>query len=120
MSVQNYTLAIIQGSTLSLSCSVVQGGVPFNLTGYTIAGKIRRLFSDAAVYQSLTVAITNAAGGLFSISLTGTETAALTTASANPNTRDQTIGVYDIEITTGATVTRILQGITTLSQEATK
>jgi hypothetical protein len=122
VTVQNYTLALIQGSTYSASGSVSQGGVAYNLTGYTIAGKIRRKFSDSAALQVLTVAITDAAGGLFSVSLTAAETAALTLAStaSNVDERLQSIGVYDIEITSGATVIRIAQGAVTLSLEATK
>ncbi len=123
MASQSYTLAITQGSTLSLSCSLVQSGAAFNLTGYTIAGKIRRKFSDSAALQALTVTITDAPGGLFTISLTATETAALALASSYPSpdaSRVVSLGFFDIEITSGATVTRILEGGATLSQEATK
>lgn len=122
MTVQAYTLPIIQGSTLSLSCALTQGGVAFNLTGYTMAAKIRRTFSAAASLQDITCTITNAAGGLYTLSLTAAETAALVInpTETNVNMRDNTIGVYDVEITTGATVTRIMQGTVTLSQEATK
>ncbi len=123
MTVQSTTLAITQGSTLSLSCSLTQGGVAYNLTGYTIAGKIRRTFSASATLQALTIAITDAAGGLFTISLTATETAALIVNPADPtpdSSRLKTIGWFDVEITSGATITRILEGNVTLSQEATK
>lgn len=122
MTVQAYTLPIIQGSTLSITCAVTQGGVAFDLTGYTMAGKIRRTFSASAALQAITCTITNAAGGLYTLSLTATETAALTinTTETDTNKRDNTIGVYDVEITSGATITRIMQGTVTLSQEATK
>lgn len=123
MAVTSYTLAITQGSTLSLTGSITQGGAVFDLTGYTIAGKIRRKFSDAAALQALTCTITDAAGGLFTVSLTAAETAALAVASTYPSpdaTRLLTLGTFDVEITTGATVTRILEGGVTLSQEDTK
>jgi hypothetical protein len=122
VTVQNYTLALVQGSTYSASGSVSQGGVAYNLTGYTIAGKIRRKFSDSAALQALTVTITDFPGGLFTVSLTAAETAALTLAAtaSNVDERLQSIGVYDIEITSGVTVIRIAQGTVTLSQEATK
>ncbi len=70
MTVQPYTLAVTQGSTLTLSCSLAQAGVAFNLTGYTMTGKIRRKFSDSAALVSLTCTITDIAGGLFTLSLT--------------------------------------------------
>lgn len=120
MSVQNYTLAIVQGQTLSLPVALTQGGSVYDLTGYTIAGKIRRKFSDAAVLKDLTITITDAANGLFTISLTATETAALTTVSTTPDARNQSIGFYDIEITLSGVITRIMQGPVTLSLEATK
>lgn len=122
MTVQNYTLAINQGAALSISVSATQGGIPFDLTAYTIAGKIRRKFSDSAALQVLTVTVTDAANGAFTISLTTAETAALTLASTDPNpdARDHSIGVYDIEITTGGVTTRIMQGTVSLSLEATK
>lgn len=122
MTVQNYTLNIVQGSTLSLSCAITQGGVAYDLTGYTIAGKIRTKFSSASSLQDLTLTVTNAAGGLFTLSLTAAQTAALAvpSTSTTPDTRENPIGVYDVEITSGATVIRIMQGSVMLSQEATK
>lgn len=122
MAVQSYTLALVQGQTLSMSATLKQGGVAFDLTSYTIAGKIRRKFSDSASLVDLTVTITDAAAGEISISLTAAQTAALTPnpSSPSPDTRDQTIGVYDIEITLAGVITRIMQGTVTLSLEATK
>ncbi len=123
MTVQSYTLPITQGSTLSLSCSLAQGGAAFNLTGYTMTGKIRRKFSDSAALVSLTCTVTNAAGGLFTLSLTATQTAALTVSSTDPtpdSSREKTLGFFDVEITDGTVITRILEGAATLSQEVTK
>lgn len=126
MTTQNYTLALVQGQTLSLSCAATQGGVAYPFTGYSIRGKIRRRFTDAASLVDLTVTITDILGGLFTVELTAAQTAALTLDTATLpagalNARDNTIGVFDVEIYDGSgVVIRILQGAVTLSQEATK
>ncbi len=122
MSVTDQTLAIVQGSTLTLSGTVLASGVAMDLTGYAIAGKIRRKFSDAASLVDLTCALVSAAAGTFSVSLTAAQTAALTPITGSPliDSRLVPIGTWDVEISIAGVVTRILQGTVTLSQEDTK
>lgn len=117
--------AIAQGGTWTVALVVYRStGVVWDLsTGpTTVAAKIRRKFSDSAAVQAITCTITDAPNGAISMSLTAVETAALTisTTAQNPDTRRVSLGVYDVELTEAAVVTRILEGTVELSQEATK
>lgn len=67
--------AIKQGATFRLPCRYLDGGGdPVDLTGYTITSTLKSQESNAVV-QALTVAVTDAAGGLFEVRATATETA---------------------------------------------
>jgi len=112
-----YALVINQGETFSRVIAILVDSVVLDLTGYTVAAKIRATF-DAASGTAITAAVTTAAAGEVTISLTAAQTAALSVTS--PGTREASLGFWDLEITTGAVVTRVLQGTVTLSQEATK
>lgn len=61
-----------RGDTLSMSCQrLTAAASAFNLTGYTIAAKVR----NGNFSESLTVTITNALQGQFTVSQTATNTA---------------------------------------------
>jgi hypothetical protein len=110
MSSGKYNLIIEQGATFSRTFTYKNSaGTAVDLTGYTAAAQIRSSFS-ATEKTDLTVSIPTPANGQIVVSLTATETAALTLES----------GVWDLELTYGATVTRLLQGTYTLSKEVTK
>jgi len=95
-------------------------GLPFDLTGRTLAGKIRRKFSDALALADFAITIIGAhTAGRFDVDLTPTQTAALSPVSAS-DIREELMGVFDIEMTLGAAVERIVEGPVILSQEATK
>ena len=81
------------------------------LTGYTYAGSIKENYGDAADIETFTTALTDAAGGHLTVSLTAVETAALTAGKY----------YYDIEQTHTASsaVERILKGVCTISPEIT-
>lgn len=118
-----YTLTIVQGQTLSLNVQIKSSGVAVNVSTYTFAGKIRSAFTSTSALDDLTIGfVTDGTDGWINISLTAAETAALATPSSspNPNERLQSLGVYDVEMTNGSTVTRILEGNVKLSLEATK
>lgn len=109
MPATQYNLLVEQGATLTATLTVTNSdGTPFNLTGYTAAGKIRAGYTDDTALVSLTFAIPSPATGVITLSLTAAQTAAL------PVTR----GVYDVTITSGSTALRILQGSVTISPTA--
>lgn len=110
-------LTIYQGATFSRTFQWKTGtpAVAVNLTGYTARMQIRRKITDTDVVLSLTtsnggITITNAAQGTFQIDITATQTEALTIKA----------GVYDLEMVSGAVVTRLLQGAISVSPEVTR
>jgi hypothetical protein len=98
-----YNITCPQGATFDRTLTVSVGGTALNLTGYTAAMQVRESADDADALISLT----NSAG----IALGGTAgTIAITISAAT------TAGVaagsysYDLEINSGGTITRLLEG----------
>jgi len=61
-----------RGDTLSMTCQrLTAAAAPFSLVGYTIAATVR----NGAFNQALTVTVTNASLGQFTLSQTATNTA---------------------------------------------
>ena len=84
-----------------------------DLTGYTVRGQLRRTFDSTTIDLDLTTAthisITNAAGGIISLTVDAATTATLSGSYK-----------FDIELVSGASVYRILQGTMTVSREVTR
>ena len=102
-----YNISIEQGSTWSLRLSIdSEAGIDKDLTGYTVASKIGKSYYDPDPV-SMSTAWVLQIEGIFKISLSATQTAALDAAHEY---------VYDVEITdsTGV-VTRMIQGRATVS-----
>lgn len=104
-------LDVQQGADFYRTMTVVDNNKNIiNLTNYTIAGQIRKSYSDAD-YVSFDITKTNASLGKMSISLTNLVTDTLTASKY----------VYDIEITAGNGIKhRIAEGIITTSQNVTR
>ena len=95
-------LTIDQGSTFFSAVSVEgANGLPFDLTGYTARGQIRRSYASTTAYP-FTALINNAAEGEIEISLGNTATSQMKAGRY----------VYDIEIVQSSTndVTRVVEG----------
>lgn len=117
MAAGKYDFDIEQGATFSRSVILRDSsGAYINLTGYTIAGKIRRKPSDTVALASFTCTITGAATGAFTFSLTATQTATLPVN----NSEEPLKCLYDIESTTGSTVTRLLSGVCNITAQVTR
>ncbi len=95
----NFT--IDQGTTFSAYIDVIDADDNIlNLTGYTVAGQIRKSY-NSTTFTAFSASISNATGGTVNISLSATQTNALKAGRY----------VYDVEITASdATVTRIIEG----------
>ena len=107
-------LVIDQGTTFSLTITVADAnGNDINLTGYTLRAQMRKGYG-ATSFTSFTVAAPAPATGELIISLTDTQTSALKAGRY----------VYDVEIVApvgeGSTVTRVLEGIITVTPEVTR
>jgi len=110
MSAGKYNITLDQGSTFVLQVTLEQpAGTPINLSGYTVRSQIRKSYSDTLI-GAFTCALVTPASGIFQMALTATQTKLLTEAEY----------VYDVEISIGSTVTRVLEGIIYVSPEVTQ
>ena len=116
MASNRFNLSIEQGATLSLVATWKDSnGTPVNLTGYTARMQVRDNYDAANTKLSLTTENSGIALGGTAGTITITAAATATAALAAPYT-----GVYDLELVTGGTVTRLLQGVATVSPEVTR
>ena len=106
-----YDFTLDQGATFSQVFQVTDAsGTAITLSSYTVAMQGRRRHQDSSVDASFTCAVTDAQNGKFTVSLTATQSAAI---PANKY-------FYDIEITTGTTVTRLIEGTFEVYPEVTR
>lgn len=103
-------LFIDAGSTYSNIITVTaSNGQALNLSGYTVASQIRKSFQSSVAY-TFTSSIHDAANGKIRLQLTATASEDI------PPGR----WLYDVEITSGATKTRVVEGIVTVSPQITQ
>ena len=111
MAAGTYNFILDQGATFSRQLTVKDNGSVMNLTGYSVASKMRSTHDTSSVAGTFTCAISNATGGVITISMTNSTTAAI----------EEAIYVYDLEITSGAgVVTRLMEGTVTVNPEVTR
>jgi hypothetical protein len=107
-------LLIDQGTTFSSTITVYNtDDTLFDLTGYTGASQIRKSYSSSSASATFTVSFaSDRTTGELTLSLTAAQTASL----------DEGRYVYDVEVTktSDSSVTRVIQGIVTVSPNVTK
>lgn len=94
-----YNIVAEQGATYNLNFTIETNGVALNLTSYTFAMQVRRSTASNSALINLTSATMNSSGQV-----------AVTIPATTMNNVPAGRFVYDIELTTGTTVTRILEG----------
>ena len=102
-------LTIDQGTDFSAEVQVDDtDGTTANLTGYTVAGQIRKSYSSTTKVD-FTATVSDAANGKIQIALSNTQTGAMKAGRY----------VYDVEITktSNAYKTRVIEGQVTEHQE---
>jgi|TARA_R110000744_G_scaffold135209_1_gene244595 hypothetical protein len=94
-------MTIDQGTDFSSAIDVTDAdGDAVNLTGYTVAGQIRKTYTSSTAVN-LTCAVSNATSGIVSVALTAAQSNAMKSGRY----------VYDVEITSsGGAKTRVLEG----------
>jgi hypothetical protein len=110
-----YNFTLDQGSDWDLNIVYKDGnGDPINLTGYSAAMQLRQNYnSDSA---ELTLSTTN--GGIV---ITGVQGKLVLHATASQTgALDPGFYVYDLEVTSGGVVTRLIQGQITVAGEVTR
>lgn len=115
MAATTYDILIEQGATFSQVITYKESGVAINLTGYTARMQVRATLEAATALIELTTAngrITlGGSAGTITITISATDSAALTAGR----------GVYDLELVSGSgIVTRLLQGVATISRNVTR
>ena len=102
-------LVVDQGSTFTTTIDLTdENDDPIDLSTYTGAGQIRTHYTSSNS-TPFTVSLGGAAGTV-TLDLTATQTANLTAGRY----------VFDVELTTGSTISRILEGIVTVTPQVTR
>jgi hypothetical protein len=102
-------LVIDQGSTFSTDLTLTdENGDVLNLSGYTANSQIRKWYTSTTS-TAFTTAV-NTAVGVITLSLTDTQTSNLVAGRY----------VYDVEISNGSTVSRVVEGIVTVTPNVTR
>lgn len=126
MAAGNLNIAIEQGATFSMTLFLKDElDAALDLTGHTFRGQVRLSLADAAPLGafSFTVLDQTQVGtkGKVEVVMSATVTAQLPTAKSGPGQRKDVSALYDIESETlSGVVRRWLQGVATISPEATK
>lgn len=102
-------LVVPQGATFTTTFTWKVNGTPVDLTGYTAAAKIRDTFGGT-VLATFTVTL-GTTDGRITCSLSATTTGGLAAPAA---------GVWDLEVTTGGTVRRLLAGSVRVTPQVTQ
>lgn len=116
MAAGTYDFEIEQGTTFNKEFIWKDvNGDPVNLSGYTARMQVRGTVSSADVLLSMTTENSRitlgGAAGTIDLDLTAADTAGITWRR----------GVYDLElVSSNGTVTRLLQGVITISREVTR
>jgi hypothetical protein len=115
MTAANLDFVIEQGATFRHTLLVKQGGLPFDLTSYDVRMQVRKSYTVEALLLALTIAngriVVTPENGQIDLVIDADDT----------ETLEFKDGVYDLEIeSAGGQVTRLIQGIVTLSPEVTR
>lgn len=103
-------LIIDQGSTFLVELDLKdENGDVLVLDGYTANSQIRKWYTSSNATATFTASI-NVATAVVSLSLTANQTSNLTAGRY----------VYDVEIQNGSVVTRIVEGIVTVTPQVTR
>lgn len=103
-------LYIDAGTTFSALITVNDSNnSPLNLSGYTVAAQLRKSYGSTTAYD-FSSSVYDASSGKIQIALTDSETSAIKPGRY----------LYDIEITSGASKTRVAEGLVIISPEITK
>ena len=106
-------LRIDQGATFTSDVTVTDtNGDAFDLTGYTAAAKMAKGYASTRTRTTITTAIDSPTTGVITLSLTADQTNSLDAPARY---------VYDVEITqtSDSTITRVIEGIITVSPSVT-
>jgi len=103
-------LVIDQGSTYSVVLDLTdENGDAIDLVGYTANSQIRKWYTSSTPAATFTTSI-NASSGELQLSLTANQTSNLVAGRY----------VYDVELDNNGVISRIVEGIVTVTPQVTK
>lgn len=103
-------LVVDQGSTFSADLSLKdENGDPLLLSGYTANSQIRKWYTSLNPTATFTATI-NTFSAVVTLSLTANQTSSITAGRY----------VYDVEISDGSSISRIVEGIVTVTPQVTR
>ena len=109
-------LSCYQGASFDYTLTWQTGGTPVNLSGYTARMQVRDSYDGGSAIVNITsgtgITLGGTAGTIL-LELTATQTAAI---DATPSGQY----VYDLELVSGSTVTRLVEGTFIVSPEVTR
>lgn len=104
-------LEIEQGATFSRTITIKDAtDTAIDISSDSFAGQVRSRPQSSVVEANFTFTITDGAAGEVTATISATDTAAMNTGDF----------VYDIEWTSGSTVTRLLSGAAVVTPEITR
>lgn len=110
-----YNATIDQGSVWSVVLVYTDSNnTPVNLTGYTAAMQLRQNYNS----ETADLTLTTANGGISIVGATGTIT--ITATAVQTGALDPGFYVYDLELTSGSNVSRLIQGQLTVAEQVTR
>lgn len=110
-----YNTTIDQGSLWSVVLVYTDSNnTPVNLTGYTAAMQLRQNYNSTTADLTLTTAN----GGISIVGATGTIT--ITATAVQTGLLDPGFYVYDLELTSGSNISRLIQGQLTVAEQVTR
>ena len=103
-------LVIDQGSTFSTDLNLTdENGDPLLLSGYTANSQVRKWYTSTNASATFTTSI-NVDSGVITLSLSANATSNLVAGRY----------VYDVEINDGSAVSRVVEGIVTVTPQVTR
>ena len=103
-------LVIDQGSTFSADLSMTdEYGNVLSLEGYTANSQVRKWYTSVNATATFSTSI-NVTSGIISLSLSANQTSNLTYGRY----------VYDVEITDGSVISRVVEGLVTVTPQVTR
>lgn len=110
-----YDITIEQGATFQMSLTWKDStGAPVNITGYTARMQVRGNYES----EDTLVSLTSSGGGIVLGGALGT--IAITISASVTQLLQLEEAVYDLELVSASTVTRLLQGKAVVSREVTR
>lgn len=104
-------IKVMRGDTEIFNISLADSsGSPINLTGDTFASQIRYTRDDATAAAVFSCVVTNAVGGVVQLTLSSASSAALTAGTA----------YWDLQRTSGGSVSTVLAGKCTVLADVTR